>query len=575
MLSAVRGLLPREDTKVTPLRQLILSLEAVLYSKQAVLGALVGSGVIGAASIISELVKQTHALRGAGASAPSVGPAAPTGHVATSGGLSEALEAAFSAGPFVQFRAAMQQSDLLSTAGRRQAFEAATEGDCLLAVRLLVAGEPSLARRDEALGTLMNLRPFLAEWFTYVAAVDSSGNPHPGLTKWSIAGAGNAKTGFIDQFLKQEFHAMNWIGAHDVPGLYHLQSERDFNPLAAPHPADHYCVPRTVRELGSFGQSLFSGLGYPAHPRPPPTGGPAGFSWQSWWELVAQVLEKATSISHRGAQLDWLDDVHQQAEAALVLMSRISKAEIFASEGIKDHKLNAVLPFDCAPAEYLRTKVREFDEDMVRERRRNPFGSGRGGGGQPTLRAHAHEIPLRSWRQRKRKLEPPLGPGGKGGDGTPLIPDEEGPPTGGAALPDLVGGEDARPRKTVCWLTPKSLLFVSGRVWDVRRLSAKLGVTIDSKCWEVLLSRRTPENRLRECPRGCKGFDHAALDSAAHTIAGFAAAEYATDFSRLASDAEKKKLVAAAVRVGTPKGGGRGAAGRVSGRQGFRPPAVA
>lgn len=200
---------------------------------------------------------------------------------------------------------------------------------------------------------------------------------------------------------------MNLIGAHDIPGLCHLQSERDFNPLASPHPADHYCcVPRTVRELGSFGQSLFSDMGYPAHPLPPSTGGPAGFSWQSWWELVAQVLEKVTSIAHRGAQLDWLGDVHEQAEAVLALMSRFAKAEIFASEGIKDHWLNAILPHDCAPAEYLRTKVREFDEDMVRERRRKPFGSGRGGG-QATLRAYAHEIPLRSWRQRKRKLDLP------------------------------------------------------------------------------------------------------------------------------------------------------------------------
>ena len=122
------------------------------------------SGVVGASSIVAELIKQTHVLRGASSAMATAGPPAPTGQVATSGGLSEALEAAFSAAPFVKFRAAMQRADLLSTAGRRQAFEAATEGDCLLAIRLLVAGEPTLARRDEALGTLMNLRPFLAEW---------------------------------------------------------------------------------------------------------------------------------------------------------------------------------------------------------------------------------------------------------------------------------------------------------------------------------------------------------------------------------------------------------------------------
>lgn len=231
----------------------------MFYSKQAVLGAIVAAGSGTAASIVGELVKQTHALRGSNTSSALAGSGPPAGAPPSAGGLSEALEAAFSGRPFVRFRAAMQSVDLLSTAGGRQAFEAATEGDCLLATRLLVAGEPSLARRDDALGTLMNLRPFLSEWFTFVASVDASGAPHPGLSKWSITGAGNTKTTFLDQFLKLDFQAMNWIGSHEVPGLYHLQSERDFNPLAAPHAADHYCVPRTVRELGSFGPSLFSG----------------------------------------------------------------------------------------------------------------------------------------------------------------------------------------------------------------------------------------------------------------------------------------------------------------------------
>ncbi|KAL3909882.1 MAG: hypothetical protein SGPRY_009266, partial [Prymnesium sp.] len=61
-----------------------------------------------------------------------------------------------------------------------------------------------------------------------------------------------------------------------------------------------------------------------------------------------------------------------------------------------------------------------------------------------------------------------------------------------------------------------------------------------------------------------------------HTVAGFSAADYAADiFSCLASEAEKKELVAAADPVGTPRGGGRAAASRGSGRQDFRPPADA
>lgn len=141
--------------------------------------------------------------------------------------MSEALEAALSGAPFIKFKSAMQAADLLTTAGRRRAFEAATKGNCLLSIRLLLAGEPSLAKRDSALGALMGLRPFLPEWFTYVASVDSAGVAHPGVAKWCITGVGGRQTAFLDLLLKQDFHSMNWIGAHDTPGLYTTSNRRE------------------------------------------------------------------------------------------------------------------------------------------------------------------------------------------------------------------------------------------------------------------------------------------------------------------------------------------------------------
>ncbi|KAL1508130.1 hypothetical protein AB1Y20_007718 [Prymnesium parvum] len=71
-------------------------------------------------------------------------------------------------------------------------------------------------------------------------------------------------------------------------------------------------------------------------------------------------------------------------------MGRLARAEIYASEGLRDHKLGALLPFDCAPAEYFRTKLKEFDEDQAREARMRPFLGGRGR--QPALRSSAHDV---------------------------------------------------------------------------------------------------------------------------------------------------------------------------------------
>lgn len=95
-------------------------------------------------------------------------------------GAGEALEAALSGAAFVRFRQVMLSTDLLTAAGRRKVFEAATEGDCILPIRLLLSGEAGLAKKDSALGALMlGLRPFLSEWFSRVAVLDVIGAVHP------------------------------------------------------------------------------------------------------------------------------------------------------------------------------------------------------------------------------------------------------------------------------------------------------------------------------------------------------------------------------------------------------------
>lgn len=561
------------------MRELVPLLEASLYSKQAVLAMAAATPGATAASIMAELIRQTQVLRGANGGMSAASSSSVTGPSISQGHVADAYEEALTGEAFIKFKTAMADADLLSTSGRRAAFEAATAGDCVLPIRLLLTGENTLAKRDAALGALMGLRPFLSEWFTYVAVIDASGAVHPGLTKWCITGQSGKQTAFLDSFLKLEFHNMNWMGSYETPGLLHFLSAKHHAPIAAPHPSDHYCVPMDLRALASFGQSLFSGIGYPALPGAPAQGGNAGYSWATWWNYLAEVVERAATLPSREAQLDWLDDVHEQAEAALLLMSRLAKAEIYASEGLRDHELGALLPHDCAPAEYLRTKIREFDEDQAREARMRPFLGGRGR--QPTLRASAHDLPVRSVRHKKRKPELQLGKGGKGGDAGDI--EEVAPPS----IEDntLSGGEEktkeSRARgatlKKPFWLKPKEYLLVSGRVWNVKKLAAKLGIGADSKCWEVILSRRTDAHRQEGCPMRGVGAAHSSLTASAHAIEGFEAAAYFRDFSRAPTEGELKRASASGGPRTPPAGRGSREAdrGRRGRGQGFPKPASA
>lgn len=581
---AVRALLPAYDAQGTPLAELVPPLELALFSRQPLLAAAAGEAGATAASIVTSLIRHVQSLR-AGASV--AGPASGGGATGAASAPHDAIEEALTGSAFLTFKAAVSSADFLTAGGRQTAFEAATVGDCVLPIRVLALGEVGLSKRDPALGSLLTLRPFLPDWYTYCAAVeitaDGTGVIPQALTSWGITGEGGTQTTFLDQFLRFEYDSMNWLGSHAQPGLLHYLSRLRRQRINAPHAADHYCVPATTRALGDFGQALFSGTGYPAAPAPPGGGGPAGYSFKTWMDFYADHCEKATTLPTRAAQLDWLDDAELQMLDALRLMSLSAKAEICAVEGIRDHVLNALLPYDCRPAAYMRAKVANLEEDIEREARMRPFGHA---AAPPAAFAHAHQLPLRS--ERRAKL-PSLKRARAGEDG-------EGGEDGGR--PDLLaGGVDLPPKLTgsapiPVWLKNNELLLVSGRVWRVKALAAQLGIAVKSKCWGVLLSGRKGSNKLVGCCTHCKGEDHATLTSSAHVLDGFDPADYRAGFSDRPKDGEWARALAAQPRLtaaleaagqgwlltgrnggkGGGGGGGKGGrAGRASGRGGRQP----
>ena len=220
---AIRALLPGYDVDRTPLEELAPLIEGVFYSKQAILAAAAAMPGSTASSTVSVLIKAVQGLRTGGGASNQPGQSSASGGAANAP-TGDAFEDGLTGPAYASFQVAMKAADLLSAAGRRGAFEAATAGDCILTVRLLARGEVWLSKKDPtgALGQLYGLRAFLPEWFTYAAAVDANGAITPALAKWSITGTDQNDTAFLDRFLKSDF-VMDWMGSYKTPGLLHSQ----------------------------------------------------------------------------------------------------------------------------------------------------------------------------------------------------------------------------------------------------------------------------------------------------------------------------------------------------------------
>jgi hypothetical protein len=499
---------------------------------------------------------------------------------------------------FVAYKTAIAGLDTATEASRRAVFEAATVGDCILPSRLLVSGEVTLARRDESLGTLLSLRPFHSEWFTYCAAVNSLGKVPWQLANWSLCPMvdGIPDSSFLDAFLKRDYVNMDWNGSSTKPGLLHYMCtlRRDF--YAAPHVADRYCDPRNMRLMGAFGQALFCGLGFPAAPTPPAPASvgaaapPAGYSFTSWCEFYATYLEMSCSIPKLEQRLNWLDEGHDMHLLALSLMGKIVSSELFATERVRERKLSAILHHDAEPAVHLRLKLDNFDEDYQRHCRTNPFENGHhvtGGKSNKGL----FDIPLRSSRHRKRPNAAVVTPkvsacGGEDDDDSDDEPEEL--LRGGkfAAKPGVVskvkpggkgdgkgggkgdgkGGYKA-PLKPI-WLKKDVSLLASNRVWAVDKLAAKFKVKpVNAKCWAYLLNRCTnPDKKMAMCATPGDSA-HKSATSDAHVLDGFVLEDVIAEYSR-DSTAEERQRAAEVRQKAADHPSQKAPAGRGSGGRG-------
>jgi hypothetical protein len=112
------------------------------------------------------------------------------------------------------------------------------------------------------------------------------------------------------------------------------------------------------------------------------------------------------------------------------------------------------------------------------------------------------------------------------------------------------------------WLKKNVSMLASNRVWAVDKLAAKFNVKpVHAKCWAFLLNRCTNADRkLAMCPSPSEAA-HKSATTAAHTLEGFVLESEIDEFSRAATEEERKKALEAAQKAqdaATKRGAGRG-----------------
>ena len=125
------------------------------------------------------------------------------------------------------------------------------------------------------------------------------------------------------------------------------------------------------------------------------------------------------------------------------------------------------------------------------------------------------------------------------------------------------------------WLQQDVKAFASGKIWDVRRLAAKYGISpVNAKCWfHILSQKQNPIKRLNDCPYQKKRMipsAHESNSSAAHTLRGFKIENEMDEFSHRPSDSEMARVRnnQPGARAPATAARGRGTDGRGSGRGG-------
>ena len=542
----------------TPLAACLDELEACYTTHLAILQPAAGAPNATALIVVNTLVSALSAIRRGhpAGSAPATATSASGIALSNAPAISnDALEQVFISPVHQKLARDLKACDLSTEGGRRDALTLGFNMNNITSVRLLSFGDLALARRDPTCSLLSSLRPYLSEYTNYCLRVDTETEKIPdNLVDWSITGPDNNQDSFFLNFWAGKYDTMDWMGSATEPGMLSFRAARDavaFKPIP---PADHYCNPMIMRQLGEFGQTMFVIQGWPDIAVGAATN--QGFTWNTWCIFYAEHLEKAFNLPTRVAQQDWIDYAHDQFIAALKLMRMLVSGLLNTTVDIAGKCLNYLMPWDAAPAENLRKQWTSWVDYKEQDARYTRYQSGRKKLPESdALRLQV--LPLRSERHRSGKQVKRTADGNgksRGGDADgesdfhstekEEVLVEKVATRGGAQINNKASKAGSTPHQLSKSLgifdEPKQLFYASGVIFDVKALCKHYHTTFTGKCWHVLLTKRSTQKLLCcPCP-SAKG--HEGLTSAAHVLKDFKLEDATAQFGRSATPEEFIKI---------------------------------
>lgn len=513
-------------------------IEALLAERTALVRRLTSDAEATAVSVVTALAKE--AGRGS--------EARPRGLSSSEEGLSEegqplgeAIRQALQSEAFSSLIKDVSDQNLSTVQGKRNALAAGFNGECVFAVRVLCSfakmGDP-LRNQDTSrtLAKLSDLRPDRFDYFNHMLRLDVTRNIVPErMMRYSFATA--QSPALLEHFLQFEFDKMDWFAApHGLNG--YLQAKHSRVQPAVTDPRDYFARIEQLRELGEFGQRLFTALGCTVHDPE------AGLDFQELCTFYADHLHCSWQCANQEDQLQWIEEAAASFKATLSLLGATLRQKVYSA--------------DPSAVVLTRGLVSLASEEIQSCKRK-----------QETLEEFAN------WRVHYQSLCPPKG--------TPLasevlpflsrrrLPASE--KSGSSKEKGQAAREDKSQRRPAelapkqeedtrssepgsrskmhTWGNGRNLLFISGQVWNVKGIADRFKLDAKAYCWPYLLANCRPAHRASRCEKwGQPG--HTSNDDTAHRLPQGIKFADIKEFMRLATSQEKDKVLGP--KSETPRG---------------------
>ena len=458
-------------------------MEIALEGRQATIDAAIRSPGATADSVVSLLIAESYAVVCATAGMSSGAATGGAADVAIAKTMQDALRHA----NFCELATALAGLPTNTSADRCRVLLTVAGSKCALALRVLVFGTLSIARMHAALGKILESRADSAAYFGMVLTADPSTLAvPPRLKEFTWAGKQGTDLVMMHAFMNLKLQTLEWFNGETGINAINALMLGPHSKAAVTHPLDVYSTTRGVKQLCDFCHRITCAIGAPDTVLPS-----VGFTMLTFRDFYVNHLELSFSLATREEQIAWLDDSAQQFHLMLGIAETQLRQYLLSTQP-DVAVLVCIVPYDCAPVAHLRAKEDNLKK-IERQKDCNSWFQG------PALVGHdpcTVALPLLSDYPTLVKFFSPLTAGLARKAKAPLL---DGPKPKKAKKGDKTS--DPRSLEPGCrfdtwmWLTPHKTLLLSGRVWDVAKITTALGIA-DPKplAWPMLLSQLKDTN---------------------------------------------------------------------------------